>query len=145
MVSRLAFAYVVLRCNWITSSTCSPQVNTGLSEVIGSWKIIDIWLPRIFLSWSGVCCSISMGSFSCLNNIWPETYFAGGIGSNCRMDNAVTDLPEPDSPTIATISPRFTVKEIVFTAVVVAISVTKSTLRSFMCRSKINLLSYFKF
>jgi hypothetical protein len=26
------------------------------------------------------------------------------------MESAVTDLPEPDSPTIATTSPRFTLK-----------------------------------
>ncbi len=26
---------------------CSPHVKTGLSDVIGSWKIIEISLPRI--------------------------------------------------------------------------------------------------
>ena len=29
------------------SAICSPTVKTGLSEVIGSWKIIEISLPRI--------------------------------------------------------------------------------------------------
>ncbi len=29
-----------------TSSICSPQVTTGLSAVIGSWKIIDMRVPR---------------------------------------------------------------------------------------------------
>ena len=33
------------------SAICSPQVNTGLSDVIGSWKIIEISLPRIFRIW----------------------------------------------------------------------------------------------
>ncbi len=31
----------------MASAICSPQVNTGLSEVIGSWKIMEISLPRI--------------------------------------------------------------------------------------------------
>jgi hypothetical protein len=31
----------------MASAICSPTVNTGLSEVIGSWKIIEISLPRI--------------------------------------------------------------------------------------------------
>ncbi len=35
------------------SAICSPTVNTGFSEVIGSWKIIEISLPRIFRIWGG--------------------------------------------------------------------------------------------
>jgi hypothetical protein len=35
-------------------------------------------------------------------------------GSNLRIDNAVTDLPDPDSPTNATISPLFILNEIFF-------------------------------
>src|SRR5262245_50364748 len=35
-------------CRRMASAICSPTVNTGLSEVIGSWKIIEISLPRIF-------------------------------------------------------------------------------------------------
>ena len=35
-------------CRAMTSSTCAPMRNTGLSDVIGSWKIIDSLLPRIF-------------------------------------------------------------------------------------------------
>ena len=34
------------RCRATTSAICSPTVKTGLSEVIGSWKIIAIALPR---------------------------------------------------------------------------------------------------
>ena len=37
-----------LRCVRIASITWSPQVKTGFSDVIGSWKIIAISPPRIF-------------------------------------------------------------------------------------------------
>src|SRR3954453_9712976 len=36
----------------------------------------------------------------------PEGCRAAGEGRSLRIDNAVTDLPEPDSPTSATVSPR---------------------------------------
>ncbi len=41
---------------------------------------------------------------------------AGGDGNNCKIDKEVTVLPEPDSPTMANVSPLFTLKEIFFTA-----------------------------
>ncbi len=34
------------RCRRSTSTIWKPTVNTGLSDVIGSWKIIEISLPR---------------------------------------------------------------------------------------------------
>ena len=37
-------------CRRSASAICSPQVKTGLSEVMGSWKTIEISLPRIFRS-----------------------------------------------------------------------------------------------
>ena len=42
-----------LSCSRIASMIWSPTVKTGFSEVIGSWKIIEISLPRI--------CRISRG------------------------------------------------------------------------------------
>ena len=36
----------------------------------------------------------------------PEGCEALGYGSSLRIDNALTDFPEPDSPTSATHSPR---------------------------------------
>ena len=33
--------------SWIASWICEPTVYTGLSEVIGSWKIIAISEPRM--------------------------------------------------------------------------------------------------
>ena len=35
-------------CSSITSMTCLPIVNTGFNDVIGSWKIMLISLPRIW-------------------------------------------------------------------------------------------------
>jgi hypothetical protein len=57
---------------------------------------------------------------------------AGGEGNNCKTDNEVTVFPEPDSPTIATVSLPLISKEIFFTADVVPDSVTKSTLKLFI-------------
>ncbi len=34
------------RCFCSTSPICRPTVNTGLSDVIGSWKTNEIWRPR---------------------------------------------------------------------------------------------------
>ena len=41
------------------SETCLPMVSTGLSEVIGSWKIMPIWAPRTWRISSGAICSKS--------------------------------------------------------------------------------------
>ena len=59
----------------------------------------------------------------------PELYFAGGVASNCKMERAVTDFPEPDSPTIATVSFRFTENDTFFTACVTDDPEIKSTER----------------
>ena len=61
--------------------------------------------------------------------ISPLLYVAGGDGNNCNIDKEVTVLPEPDSPTIATVSPVLIVKEMFFTAEKVSESVLKSTLK----------------
>ena len=45
---------------------------------------------------------------------------------SCNIESAVTDLPDPDSPTNATISPLSTEKEMFFKAVVVLFSEIKS-------------------
>ena len=41
-------------CSAMTSSSWKPMRNTGFSEVIGSWKIMETMLPRTF-------CMASMG------------------------------------------------------------------------------------
>ena len=41
-----------------------------------------------------------------MKRIVPEGCEALGYGSSFRIDSALTDFPEPDSPTSATHSPR---------------------------------------
>ena len=80
---------------------CVPIVSVGLSDVIGSWKIIAISRPRTsssFLSESFVRSRPS-------NITEPETIFAGGFGIRPMIESAVTDFPQPDSPTIPSVSP----------------------------------------
>ena len=82
---------------------CSPIVRTGLSEVIGSWKIMAISRPRMRRISSSERSSSSRPSKRmepCVRAV-PD-------GSSRITASADTDLPEPDSPTIATISPGLT-------------------------------------
>ena len=46
----------------------------------------------------------------------PPTIFPGGFGTRRMIDSAVMDLPQPDSPTTAKVSPRRSEKETSSTA-----------------------------
>src|SRR4030043_75990 len=79
----------------------SPIVNTGLSEVIGSWKIMEMSFPltlSIFFSSSSIRSLPSKRSS-------PLTILPGGIGISLRRERPVTLFPHPDSPTRLRISP----------------------------------------
>ena len=52
---------------------------------------------------------------------------------SCKMLIEVTDLPDPDSPTSALISPLQTLKFSYFTAVKLVFSFSKATVRSLIC------------
>src|SRR3981081_2702580 len=83
-----------------------PTVSTGLRLVIGSWKIIEMSLPRMARISRSESCSRSFP--------WKRTEPAilpGGSGMSRISDMAVTDLPQPDSPTMASVSPSSTWKE----------------------------------
>ena len=78
----------------------SPMVKLGLSDVIGSWKIIASRLPRRSRS---VC----VGSFSRSKpskRIAPEIS-ARCFGSSPMIASDVTLLPQPDSPTRPSVAP----------------------------------------
>ncbi len=92
---------------WVlsTSSICSPQLITGLSAVIGSWKIIDMRVQRS----SRRRASPTARMFSPCSRISPDVGFSA-LASRPITVKAITDLPEPDSPTRQTISPGLTVK-----------------------------------
>src|SRR5450759_2227737 len=97
---------------WVSiSSTCSPHAITGLSAVIGSWKIIDILTPRTARNCSAVYLSTSSPSSSTSPSV-ARTF----EGSRPITVCAIIDLPEPDSPSRHTISPEFTENEMSRTA-----------------------------
>ena len=78
---------------------------TGLSAVIGSWKIMAMRVPRRSRRRAGVASSTSSPSSST-----SPAVAVSSRGSRPMTAWAVTDLPEPDSPTTHTISPAPTEK-----------------------------------
>ena len=90
---------------WMVSGSviCSPILSTGLSEVIGSWKIIAMSRPRILR----ISSSVRPSSSRPPKRTEPLVR-AVPAGRSCMTASADTDLPEPNSPTIATISPGCT-------------------------------------
>ena len=79
----------------------SPIVNTGLSDVIGSWKIIAICPPR-----SSLRRFLDIAKRSSPSNVAPPLAIRpGGIGMRPRRVIVETLLPDPDSPTIPSTSP----------------------------------------
>ena len=108
----------------------SATVNTGLSEVIGSWKIIAISAPRMprIVAPSARARSAREPSRRA-KSMLPPVMRPPPCSTSRMIDSAVTDLPEPDSPTTATVSPRPTSKETPRTARTTRSVVANSTLR----------------
>ena len=105
----------------MASDTWFPMVKTGFSEVIGSWMMRAILLPRTrFISLSD---SFSRSSPS--SSMLPDTMRPGGMGMRRISDSMVTDLPEPDSPTMPSVSPRRRSKLMPSTALTVPHRVVK--------------------
>ncbi len=98
-------------CTRTPSAIWSPTVKRGLSEAIGSCRIMAMRLPRM--------CRISAGDLASRSSpskrIAPLTIRAAG-GSNRRMVRASVVLPEPDSPTTPSVSPARSVSETSSTA-----------------------------
>ena len=91
---------------WISSGSMiwKPMVSTGFSEVIGSWKIIAMSRPRILrISSSGRSSRLRPW-----NRMRPATTRPAGRARSRMMASEETDLPQPDSPTSATVSPGLT-------------------------------------
>ena len=91
------------------SLTWSPIVWSGDSDTIGSWKIIEMCRPRIRRSAmpSGFSLVMSRGGFfvpGAVKRILPDVMCAV-FGRMPIIACAVTDFPEPDSPTSATVEP----------------------------------------
>ncbi len=87
------------------------MVCSGESAVIGSWKMIEMRRPRIRCIAPRVRASltrsVSTPDFGSRSTISPETTRAMR-GRIPMMVCATTDLPEPDSPTSATVPPSGT-------------------------------------
>src|SRR5438105_4479087 len=108
----------------VGSETCHPTRYTGLSEVIGSWKIIAISRPRI----SRISYSLIRVRSWPLNITLPPTMRPGRC--NLMMLIAVTDLPHPDSPTMPSVSPGWSSNETPSTALTTPSLVEKTVCRS---------------
>ena len=135
--SRLA---VVSLCSRSASETWSPTVCSGESEVIGSWKMIETAPPRSRrirrLSGSSAAMSTS-GRPSRRRRIEPER-MAAARGRMPMTACAVTDLPDPDSPTSATVRPCGTEKDTPSTAVTAPPGVLNSIARFSISSSALN-------
>ena len=107
--SARASARVASRCSRTASPIWSPTVCRGESDVIGSWKIIEIRPPRIsrMAAPAGSRAAMSTpraSSGSARKRISPPLIRATA-GRIPITDWEITDLPDPDSPTSATVFP----------------------------------------
>ena len=92
-----------------TSAIWSPTVYSGFSAVIGSWKIIAISRPRTASSSRSGSASRSRGFSPSLAEKSADPLTAA-LGTRPSRLSALTVLPDPDSPTSASFSPRATEK-----------------------------------
>ncbi len=99
------------RCRRSVSASWSPMASTGLSEVIGSWKIIAISAPRTRRISASGSAARSRVAAPPRHSTRPASIRPPSRAISRRTASAVADLPEPDSPTIASVSPGSTWKE----------------------------------
>ena len=121
-----SFAAPRMPCNSRISPICRSIVCSGLSEVIGSWNTMVMALPRT----SRRCASLAFRRSSPLKKISPDGKVADVAPSRRTIESAVTDLPEPDSPTSASVRPRCSLNETRSTASAAVPPCTKATERS---------------
>ena len=88
-------------CSTNISAICRPTGETGLSAVIGSWKIMAMRLPR-----SSRCSAADRFWISRPSNRMAPPPIDSGWRSRPIRASAVMLLPQPDSPTRPNVSPR---------------------------------------
>ncbi len=116
----------------IASAICLPTFITGFRLVMGSWKIMAMSLPRTpRISSSSIVRKSRSPSMS-----EPSTTLPGGSGMSRMSDRAATVLPEPDSPTMPSVSPRSSVKLTPLTALTTPAWVKKKVERSLTVRRR---------
>ncbi len=101
--ARLRASTVDHPCALRPSVTCLPMRITGFSELIGSWYTMPIFAPRTARREDSLSGTRSWPSSSTRPAVTEAP-----VGSSPATLNAVNDLPEPDSPTTATVSPART-------------------------------------
>ena len=105
------------------------MVSTGLRLDIGSWKMMAISCPRMRAIRSSSRRARSTAPSELLNQSSPASICAPVRPNRRMIDRPVTDLPEPDSPTIASISLAPTLKLTPSTALSVPSGVVKLVFR----------------
>src|SRR5262245_25848575 len=88
-------------CACTAAAIWSPIVKTGLSDVIGSWNTMAMRAPR-----TRRMASSSLSSRSSPSRRTRPAVMRPGAGTSRMIDSDVTLLPQPDSPTRPSISPR---------------------------------------
>ena len=118
-------------CSARISPTCRSIVWSGFSDVMGSWNTMVMARPRIFRMSASDVRRRSRPP----NRMRPPSTSAPETSSRRAIDMAVTDLPEPDSPTSANVPPRFSANDTPSTARVVVPPWVNPTARSVTERS----------
>ena len=105
--SEVAVASERLMSRWMRSGSaiCLPTFMTGLSEVMGSWKIIAISAPQMFRR-----CRRLMVVSSIPSKRTEPSRITLRRGSSPMIERERMVLPEPDSPTMPSERPRANVK-----------------------------------
>src|SRR5574340_818634 len=122
-------------CTRSASPIWNPTRNTGFSDVIGSWKIIAIWSPRI----ARTCASLILRTSLPARVTVPSAILPCGPWMSRISDSAVTDFPEPDSPTMASVWPASREKLTPSTALTTPSRVKNWVFRLFTSRSAISV------
>ena len=121
MVTSRPSALPISRCRCRASPTWLPIVWRGDSEVIGSWKMIEMRPPRIarmaFPSRFSLAISVVAPPFAGSWNRISPPLICATLGRIPMIDWAMVDLPDPDSPTTATVEPWRMVRDTSSTAV----------------------------
>ena len=118
------------RCSRTASAICLPTVIVGFSDVSGSWKIMPISLPRMCRRSASLSLLMSVS----LSRMLPPT-IEPPVGSRFMIDSAVMVLPQPDSPTMPSVSPGSTYSEMSSTAWTVECFSLISVRRLSICNS----------
>jgi len=106
-VSNISMAFssasFLVHFSWtrITSAICSPTLTTGFRDDMGSWKIMDIWLPLTARISAPLAFKRSLPS----NSMTPPSILPGGSGIRRMMLLASVVFPAPVSPTRPRVSP----------------------------------------